>query len=81
MFDQNLDGVKCPDIQRGTLVQVSRGNKQFIQGFDEYVYSTEVERTQDTTTGVITLTTKSDDGNEWVLHLTPQIAKRYNYAF
>lgn len=81
LFDQNIDGLKCPDLKRGALVQISRGNKQFIQGFDEYVYSTEVERTQDTTTGVITLTTKSDDGNEWVLHLTPQVAKRYNYAF
>ena len=81
LFDQNIDGLKCPDIQRGALVHISRGNKQFIQGFDEYVYSTEVERTQDTTTGVITLTTKSDCGNEWVLHLTPQVAKRYNYAF
>ena len=81
MFDQNIDGLKCPDIERGAIVQISRGNKQFVQAFDEYLYSSEVERTQDPTTGVITLTTKSDEGNGWVLHLTPQIAKCYNYAF
>ena len=81
LFDQNIDGLKCPDIERGAIVQISRGNKQFVQAFDEYLYSSEVERTQDPTTGVITLTTKSDEGNGWVLHLTPQIAKRYNYAF
>lgn len=31
--------------------------------------------------GAITLTTKSDEGSNWVIELTPEVLKRYNYAF
>lgn len=80
-YEEARDKDTDDSIKRGVLVHVSRGKKEFIAGFDEYLYNSEVTRVQDPKTGEITLTVKSDDDNTWVIHLMPEVAKRYSYAF
>lgn len=65
----------------GAVIHAGRGKKVFVERFDEYLYTTDTVRVQDPKTGVITLTCKSDDSNSWVIELTPEVMKRYNYAF
>lgn len=55
-----------------------------VEQFDCYIDTSSVERTQDPKTGEITLKGKcihSADNNEFVVTLTPEIRKRYTYAF
>lgn len=64
----------------GIKAHVGKGPKKFIEYFDEYIYSDECTRTQDSSTGVITITTKAEE-NEWAIVITPEVVKRYKYSF
>lgn len=80
--DQRIDAPEDV-IKYGVMVQVGRGKKEFIEYFDEYLYTSDAERTQDPKTGIISLKAVADNAaqTEWVIHLTPEVAKRYSYSF
>ena len=80
-YDREADKDSGAHVIHGVIAQVARGKKEFIKRFDEYLYASAMARTQDPTTGFITLTTKLDNGSEWEIELEPQVAKRYTYAF
>lgn len=80
-YDQIADAGTDHATERGAVIQAGRGKKVFVERFDEYLYTTDTVRVQDPKTGVITLTCKSDEGNSWIVVLTPEVMKRYNYAF
>ena len=80
-YDREADKDSGAHVIYGVIAQVARGKKEFIKRFDEYLYASAMSRTQDPTTGFITLTTKLDNGSEWEIELEPQVAKRYTYAF
>lgn len=81
LWDKKNDPNREHERTDGAMVHIAQGKKEFIPYFDEYVYSSNCDSTQDPQTGVITLTAKSDEGSEWVVELTPEVFKRYNYAF
>lgn len=81
LWDKKNDPNREHDCTDGAMVHVAQGKKEFIPYFDVYIYSSSCIRTQDPQSGVITLTAKSDEGSEWVVELTPEVFKRYNYAF
>lgn len=80
-YDQIADAGTDLATERGAIIHAGRGNKVFVKSFDEYLYTTDTVRVQDPKTGVITLTCKSEQGNSWIVELTPEVMKRYNYAF
>lgn len=80
-YDTVTDKDTGVETVSGAVIHAGRGKKVFIERFDEYLYTTDTVRVQDPKTGVITLTGKSDDNNSWVIELTPEVMKRYNYAF
>lgn len=69
------------DTSRGAVIRKSKSEKVFIPAFDEYLTTSDFTRTQDATTGAITLKGKSDEDNDWEIVLVPEVIKRYNYAF
>ena len=80
-YDQIADAGTDLATERGAIIQAGRGNKVFVKRFDEYLYTADTVRVQDPKTGVITLTCKSGEGSSWIIELTPEVMKRYNYAF
>ena len=80
-YDPVTDKGTSVETVNGAVIHAGRGKKVFVERFDEYLYTTDTVRVQDPKTGVITLTCKSDDSNSWVIELTPEVVKRYNYAF
>lgn len=73
---------ECTDeLKTGAIVHAGKGKKLFVPRFDEYVYSSGAVRTQDPKTGIITLKVTSDENTEWEIELTPEVMKKYNYAF
>ena len=80
-YDQIADAGTDHATERGAIIHAGRGKKVFVERFDEYLYTTDTVRVQDPKTGVITLTCKSEQGNSWIVELTPEVMKRYNYAF
>lgn len=80
-YDPVTDKGTSVETVSGAVIHAGRGKKVFIERFDEYLYTTDTVRVQDPKTGVITLTCKSDDSNSWVIELTPEVVKRYSYAF
>lgn len=83
-YDLKLDG-QLDDFKGettyGIIAQVSKGKKEIIENFDEYLYTSEAKRTQCNKTGVITLSIKEEEGVNWVIEITPEVIKQYKYAF
>ena len=78
------DHNKHPDrknIVSGQFVHIGKGKREFIRAFDEYVYSDDVTKTQDTATGEITLKAQSDENTSWVITMIPQVIKHHKWAF
>ena len=80
-YDVDTDKGTGVTAQHGVHAYVSRNKKEFVNRFDEYLYASSMQRTQDPATGFITLTTVLDNESKWEIELEPQVAKRYTYAF